>query len=110
MTRILVLAFCTLLACGAKSELRGSDAQGSATQASTTAGTSGGGHDGGAGGYGAGGSDAGTADPQCLCPDLPGYAECVKPEECCPVVGRCKNPSNFNCTGSTLSCSDFEPQ
>jgi hypothetical protein len=42
--------------------------------------------------------------PQCLCPDAPGYAPCVKPFECCPVVGQCKNPANFNCTGSSVGC------
>lgn len=59
---------------------------------------------------GAGGSlaeppDAGpVAPPQCLCPDAPGYAPCVHPEECCPTVGVCKNPATWNCSGSSLPC------
>lgn len=49
--------------------------------------------------------DAGpVAPPQCLCPDAPGYAPCEKPMECCPVVGQCKDPASFNCTGSTMTC------
>lgn len=49
--------------------------------------------------------DAGPDAPaQCLCPDAPGYAPCVKPLECCPVVGVCKNPASFNCTGSGKTC------
>jgi hypothetical protein len=49
--------------------------------------------------------DAGPDAPaQCLCPDAPGYAPCVKPLECCPVVGVCKNPASFNCTGSSKTC------
>lgn len=49
--------------------------------------------------------DAGpTAPAQCICPDAPGYTPCVHPEECCPVVGVCKNPATWNCTGSSLPC------
>jgi hypothetical protein len=49
--------------------------------------------------------DAGpTAPPQCLCPNAPGYAACVKPFECCPTVGVCENPATFNCSGSTKTC------
>jgi hypothetical protein len=49
-------------------------------------------------------TDAPEAPAQCLCPDAPGYAPCVKPLECCPVVGVCKNPASFNCTGSGKTC------
>jgi hypothetical protein len=45
-----------------------------------------------------------VAAPQCLCPNAPGYAPCVKPLECCPVVGVCKDPASFSCTGSTKTC------
>jgi hypothetical protein len=49
--------------------------------------------------------DAGPPPPpQCLCPNAPGYAPCVKPFECCPVVAQCKDPASFNCTGSTMTC------
>jgi len=63
----------------------------------------------GAGGGAAGGSsgdaDAGPGAPaQCLCPDAPGYAPCVKPFECCPTVGVCKNPASFSCSGSAKTC------
>ncbi len=68
----------------------------------------------GTGGDGAGGDnynwDAGGPDdppsvpPQCNCPDAPGYAPCVKPLECCPVVGQCEDPAHFNCTGSSKTC------
>jgi hypothetical protein len=44
------------------------------------------------------------AAPQCSCPDAPGYAPCVKPLECCPVVGACKDPATFSCTGSAKMC------
>jgi hypothetical protein len=45
-----------------------------------------------------------AAPPQCLCPDAPGYAPCIKPFECCPVVGQCKDPAMFNCTRSSEGC------
>jgi hypothetical protein len=52
--------------------------------------------------------DAADADPpvppQCLCPDAPGYAKCIAPLQCCPVVAQCKDPATFNCTGSTMMC------
>ena len=46
--------------------------------------------------------DAGPMPPiPCHCPNaLP----CVKPMECCAVVGQCKDPAMFNCTGSMLKC------
>lgn len=44
------------------------------------------------------------AAPQCLCPAAPGYAPCVAPLECCPVVGVCEDPATFNCSGSTKTC------
>ena len=46
--------------------------------------------------------DAGPMPPiPCHCPDaLP----CIKPMECCAVVGQCKDPAMFNCTGSMLKC------
>lgn len=48
--------------------------------------------------------DPPSVPPQCNCPDAPGYAPCIKPMECCPVVGQCKDPANFNCTGSSKTC------
>lgn len=39
--------------------------------------------------------------PPCHCPNAP---PCVKPMECCPVVGQCKDPATFNCTGSAIKC------
>jgi len=51
------------------------------------------------------GGDAGPAPPaQCHCPGAPGYMTCVLPMECCPVVGVCKNPASFSCTGSDKPC------
>ena len=52
-----------------------------------------------------GSSDAGPeAPPQCICPQAPGYVTCVLPMECCPVVGVCKNPATWDCTGSMKPC------
>ena len=103
-----------LVACGARSPLEDErrDAGAGATDVD-------GGHASGGESHATGGSpsDGGSpsnggapAEPQCLCPELPGYAPCVLPLMCCPVVAACEDPDTFNCTGSVaLHCDEPQP-
>ena len=89
-------------ACGARSTLEGGAAA-SAETGGAPAGielpTAGGGGDDGSGGGGEIGGGP-VAAPQCLCPNLPGYAACELPLMCCPTHASCENPATYNCTGS----------
>lgn len=93
-----------LAACGARSPLE----PGGEGAADPAGGQASGGESHASGGDGGGAAGGGPAAvPQCLCPNLPGYAACVLPLMCCPVVAACEDPESFNCTGSqTLYCDE----
>lgn len=121
MRAISVVGILTLVAsldaCGARTPLGAEDTvadtdpDGGAANggAPHTDGDGGDGADGGGGAGGTGGAPI-PATPQCLCENLPGYAACVLPLMCCPVVATCEDPAHFNCSGSQTLFCDEQPK
>ena len=109
-----VLWLPALVACGARSPLEDERRDAGAGATDADGGQASGGSPSNGGSQSNGGSPSGNggspAEPQCLCPELPGYAPCVLPLMCCPVVAACEDPETFNCTGSVaLHCDEPQP-